>query len=215
MSISTADIAKLRSQTGAGMLDCKKALDESNGDMEKALDWLRKRGIAKAAKRADKVTAEGAVASYIHGGGKVGVLVEVNCETDFVAKNENFQDIVNGITLHIAASAPKYLSRNEVPAEAVEKEKDIYREQMKNEGKPADIIEKIIDGKLDKFYSEMCLLEQPFIKDEDLTIEEMLIKKTGEIGEKISIRRFARYELGEGIEKSSKNFAEEVEEQIS
>jgi len=197
------------------MLDCKKALDESNGDMEKALDWLRKRGIAKAAKRADKVTAEGAVASYIHGGGKVGVLVEVNCETDFVAKNENFQDIVNGITLHIAASAPKYLSRNEVPAEAVEKEKDIYREQMKNEGKPADIIEKIIDGKLDKFYSEMCLLEQPFIKDEDLTIEEMLIKKTGEIGEKISIRRFARYELGEGIEKSSKNFAEEVEEQIS
>ncbi|NCO04603.1 MAG: translation elongation factor Ts [Candidatus Magasanikbacteria bacterium] len=213
--MSTADIAKLRSQTGAGMLDCKKALDESNGDMEKALDWLRKRGIAKAAKRADKVTAEGAVASYIHGGGKVGVLVEVNCETDFVAKNENFQDIVNGITLHIAASAPKYLSRNEVPAEAVEKEKDIYREQMKNEGKPADIIEKIIDGKLDKFYSEMCLLEQPFIKDEDLTIEEMLIKKTGEIGEKISIRRFARYELGEGIEKSSKNFAEEVEEQIS
>ena len=140
MSISTADIAKLRSQTGAGMLDCKKALDESNGDMEKALDWLRKRGIAKAAKRADKVTAEGAVASYIHGGGKVGVLVEVNCETDFVAKNENFQDIVNGITLHIAASAPKYLSRNEVPAEAVEKEKDIYREQMKNEGKPVKCV---------------------------------------------------------------------------
>ena len=214
MSISTADIAKLRSQTGAGMLDCKKALDESNGDMEKALDWLRKRGIAKAAKRADKVTAEGAVASYIHGGGKVGVLVEVNCETDFVAKNENFQDIVNGITLHIAASAPKYLSRNEVPAEAVEKEKDIYREQMKNEGKPADIIEKIVGGKLDKFYSEVCLMEQPFIKDEDKTIEKLLIEKTGEIGEKITVRRFARFELGEGIEKEKKDLAAEVEEQL-
>lgn len=208
-------IGQLRAQTGAGMLDCKKALDESGGDMEKAVEWLRKRGIAKAAKRAGKVAAEGAVVSYIHGAGKVGVLVEINSETDFVAKNDQFQSLANDIALHIAAAAPKFVSRDEVSAELVEKEKDVYRDQMKNEGKPADIIEKIIEGKLDKFYSDICLLEQGFIKDDSMTIQELLTKKTGEIGEKISIRRFARYELGEGIEKSTKNFAQEVEEQIS
>ena len=208
-------IGQLRAQTGAGMLDCKKALDESGGDMEKAVEWLRKRGIAKAAKRAGKVAAEGAVVSYIHGAGKVGVLVEINSETDFVAKNDQFQSLANDIALHIAAAAPKFVSRDEVSAELVEKEKDVYRDQMKNEGKPAEIIEKIIEGKLDKFYSDICLLEQGFIKDDSMTIQELLTKKTGEIGEKISIRRFARYELGEGIEKSTKNFAQEVEEQIS
>ena len=215
MSISTSNISTLRAQTGAGMLDCKRALDESNGDMEKAVEWLRKRGIAKAAKRAGKIAAEGTVASYIHAGGKVGVLVEVNSETDFVAKNDQFQDLVKDIALHIAAVSPKYVSRDEVPVELLEKEKDVYREQMKNEGKPSDIIEEIIEGKINKFYGEICLLEQPFIKDDQKTIEEILIAKTGEIGEKISVRRFARFELGEGIEKETKNFAQEVEEQIA
>ncbi|PIY93024.1 MAG: elongation factor Ts [Candidatus Magasanikbacteria bacterium CG_4_10_14_0_8_um_filter_42_12] len=214
MAITAQDIAKLRAQTGAGMLDCKKALDESNGDLEKALDWLRERGVAKAAKRAGKVAAEGTVASYIHGGGSVGVLVEVNCETDFVAKNEGFQSLVSDIALHIAASAPQYVTRDEVPADVLEREKAIYVEQMKNEGKPADIIEKIVGGKIDKFYSEICLMEQAFIKDEDKTIEKLLIEKTGEIGEKISVRRFARFELGEGIEKEKTDLASEVEEQL-
>ena len=215
MAITTADIAKLRAQTGAGMLNCKKALDESNGDMEKAIEYLRKKGIAKAAKRAGKIASEGTVASYIHGAGKVGVLVEVNSETDFVAKNEQFQELVRDISIHIAASAPIYVSTEEVPADLIEKEKDVYRELMKNEGKPADIIEKIIEGKIKKFFSEICLLEQPFIKDEELTIAELLVKKTGEIGEKITVRRFARYELGEGIEKEKVDFAEEVEAQLS
>lgn len=214
MAITAQDIAKLRAQTGAGMLDCKKALDETNGDFEKALDWLRERGVAKAAKRAGKVAAEGTVASYIHGAGKVGVLVEVNCETDFVAKNEGFQALVADIALHIAASAPQYVTREEVPADVADREKNVYVEQMKNEGKPADIIEKIVGGKMDKFYSEICLMEQAFIKDEDKTIEQFLVEKTGEIGEKISIRRFARYELGEGIEKEKANLAEEVEAQL-
>ncbi|OIO19748.1 MAG: elongation factor Ts [Candidatus Magasanikbacteria bacterium CG_4_9_14_0_2_um_filter_41_10] len=214
MAVTAQDIAKLRAQTGAGMLDCKKALDESSGDLEKALDWLRERGVAKAAKRAGKIAAEGTVASYIHGGGSVGVLVEVNCETDFVAKNEGFQSLVSDIALHIAAAAPQYVTRDEVPEDVLEREKAIYVEQMKNEGKPADIIEKIVGGKLDKFYSEVCLMEQPFIKDEDKTIEKLLIEKTGEIGEKITVRRFARFELGEGIEKEKKDLAAEVEEQL-
>lgn len=215
MSISAADISKLRSQTGAGMLDCKKALEETNGNFDAAVDLLRTKGIAKAAKRADKIAAEGAVASYIHGAGKVGVLVEVNCETDFVAKNEGFQNLVNEIALHIAAAAPKYVTRAEVPADVLEREKDVYREQMKNENKPADMIEKIIEGKLGKFYSEICLLEQPFIKDEDMTIEQLLTSKTAEIGEKLTIRRFARYELGEGIEKKEDNFVAEVAGQLA
>ena len=224
MSISAQDIATLRAQTGAGMLDCKKALDHvmevdpsasSEQAFEKALDWLRERGVAKAAKRAGKIAAEGVVASYIHGAGKVGVLVEVNSETDFVAKNDGFKDLVNDISLHIAAAAPQYVTRDEVPAERVEREKNVYVEQMKNEGKPVDIIEKIVGGKMDKFYSEICLMEQPFIKDEDMTIEQLLTQKTGEIGEKISVRRFARYELGEGIEKEKANLAAEVEEQLA
>ncbi|HBB38321.1 MAG TPA: elongation factor Ts [Candidatus Magasanikbacteria bacterium] len=214
MAITAQDIAKLRAQTGAGMLDCKKALDETNGDFEKALDWLRERGVAKAAKRAGKIAAEGTVASYIHGGGSVGVLVEVNSETDFVAKNDGFQALVNDIALHIAAAAPKYVTRDEVPADVLEREKAIYVEQMKNEGKPADIIEKIVGGKIDKFYSEICLMEQPFIKDEDKTIEQLLTEKTGEIGEKITVRRFARFELGEGITKEKSDLAADVEEQL-
>ena len=195
-------------------MDCKQALEENGGDMEKAADYLRKKGMAKAAKRSGKVAAEGAVASYIHAGGKVGVLVEVNCETDFVARTESFQAVVKDIAMHIAASAPKYISRSEVSAVELEKEKDVYREQLKNEGKPADMIEKIVEGKMGKYYSEVCLLEQAFIKDEEKTIETLLAEKVGEIGEKITIRRFARYELGEGIEKTATDFVSEVQSQL-
>ena len=210
MAISAKDVAALRAKTGAGMLDCNKMLEEANGDMDRAAELLRERGIAKAAKRADKVAAEGAVVSYIHGAGKVGVLVEINSETDFVAKNDSFQELANDIALHIAALAPKYLTRAEVSAEDLEKEKNIYRAQLENEGKPAEMIEKIVEGKMSKYYSEVCLMEQKFIKDEDQTIEQLMTQKTGEIGEKISIRRFARYELGEGIEKQKDDFVAEV-----
>ncbi len=214
MTINASDVAKLRAQTGAGMLDCKSALEETNGDMEKAVDLLRKKGIAKAAKRAGKIASEGIVASYIHAGGKMGVLVEVNSETDFVAKNDLFKSLVDDVAMHIAAAAPKYISREEVPAEELANEKSVHRAQLEEEGKPAEMIEKIIEGKMNKYYSEVCLLEQPFIKDEDKTIEKFLAEKIGEIGEKITIRRFARYELGEGIEKKKQSFAEEVEEQL-
>ncbi len=214
MSITASDIAKLRAQTGAGMMDCKQALEECGGDAEKAVEWLRKKGITKAAKRAGKVAAEGVVASYIHGGGKVGVLVEVNCETDFVAKTDAFKALVGDIALHIAAVNPRYVSRSEVPGALVEKEKNVHREQLLTEKKPAEMIEKIVEGKMGRFYSEICLLEQPFIKDEDKTIEQLLTEKTGETGEKITVRRFARFELGEGIEKQASDFAAEVAEQL-
>lgn len=212
--ITSSDIAALRAKTGAGMMDCKLALEEAGGDIERAIDLLRKKGILKAAKRADKIAAEGLVHSYIHAGGRIGVLVEVNCETDFVAKTEDFKALSNDIAMHIAAANPKYLSRDEVSAEDLEREKSIYREQMKDGGKPAEMVEKIIAGKMGKYYSEVCLLEQPFIKDETVIIEKMLQAKTGEIGEKVTVRRFARFELGEGIEKKTKDFAEEVEEQL-
>lgn len=220
--ITAQDIAKLRAQTGAGMMACKNALEEAGGDasltsvqvFEKAVDILRKQGAAKAAKRADKIAAEGIVASYIHGGGTVGVLVEVNCETDFVSKNDGFRALVNDIALHIAAMNPKYVSREEVAADVLEREKSIHRDQLVAQGKPAEMIEKILEGKMDKFYSEICLLEQAFVKDEDKTIQQLLTEKTVEIGEKLSVRRFARYEVGEGIEKVEKDFAAEVEEQL-
>ena len=215
MPVSASDVANLRNKTGAGMLDCKKALDETNGDMEKAIDYLRERGIAKAAKRADKLASEGIVASYIHGAGKIGVLVEVNSETDFVAKNDSFKALVNDITMHIAAAAPKYLSRADVLVADLEREKSVYREQLQQEGKPAEMIEKIVEGKLNKYYSEVCLLDQAFIKDEEKTIAQLLITKTGEIGEKITIRRFVRYEMGEGLEKKVSNLAADVAEQLS
>jgi len=223
MTINVNDIAKLRAQTGAGMMDCKQALEECAGDgstsspqvMAKATDWLRKKGIMKAAKRADKVAAEGMVSSYIHGAGKIGVLLEVNCETDFVAKTDAFKILVNDIAMHIAAAAPKYLSRAAVPGELIEREKQVYRDQLAAEKKPAEMIEKIIAGKLGRFYSEICLLEQPFIKDEDKTVEQLLAEKTSEIGEKILVRRFARYVLGEGVEKQQSNFVEEVMEQVA
>lgn len=212
--MSLQDISKLREVTGAGMMDCKKALDEVGGSFDAAVDLLRKKGIAKAAKRADKVAAEGIVVSYIHGAGKIGVLAEINCETDFVAKNDGFLALANDIAMHIAAAAPQYVSRDQVSAEALEKEKDVYREQLKNEGKPAEMIEKILEGKMNKFYAEICLLEQSFIKDEDKTVEQLLTEKTAEIGEKITVRRFSRFVVGEGIEKKQVDYAAEVQEQL-
>lgn len=214
MTITAQDIAKLRAQTGAGMLDCKKALEESNGDSEKAIDWLRTKGAAKAAKRADKIAAEGKIFAYIHGG-RVGVMLELNSETDFVAKNDKFLGLGNDIAMHIAAMNPKYLSREEVTVADLDREKEIYREQLKAEGKPAEMIEKILEGKMNKYYSENCLLEQAFIKNEDKKIENLLTEISGEIGEKISLRRFSRFEVGEGIVKKQSNFAEEVQEQLA
>lgn len=214
MTITAQDIAKLRAQTGAGMLDCKKALEENNADFDKAIDWLRKKGAAKAAKRADKIAAEGKIFTYVHGG-RVGVMLELNSETDFVAKNEKFLSIGNDIAMHTAAMNPKYLSREEVTTEDLNREKEIYREQLKNEGKPAEMIEKILEGKMNKYYSENCLLEQAFIKDEDKKIEDLLTQISGEIGEKIILRRFVRFEVGEGIEKKQTNFVDEVNEQLA
>jgi elongation factor Ts len=214
MAITASDIAKLRAQTGAGILDCKKALEESNGNFEAAVDWLRKKGAAKAAKRADKVAAEGKIFTYIHGAGKIGVMLELNSETDFVAGNEKFIELGQSIALHIAASNPKYLTREEVSAEDLARESAVYRDQLIAEGKPADMIEKILVGKMGKYYSEVCLLEQSFIKDEEKTIEQLLTAATGEIGEKINLRRFARFEVGEGIEKKKTDFISEVQEQM-
>lgn len=215
MSISASEIAKLRAQTGAGMMDCKNALEESNGDFEKAIDWLRTRGAAKAAKRSGKIAAEGKIFTYLHGAGKIGVMLELNSETDFVAKNENFLNLGNDIAMHIAAMNPKYLSRDEVSQADMDREKEIYRAQLLAEGKPAEMIEKILEGKMGKFYSEVCLLNQAFIKDEDKTIEQLLTATSGSIGEKITLRRFARFELGEGIEKKVTDFVAEVNEQLA
>jgi elongation factor Ts len=188
-------VKQLRDKTNAGMMDCKKALLESDGDLNKAEDILRKKGIASASKKASRTAREGVVASYIHLRGKVGVLVEINCETDFVAKNENFRDFVKDITLHIAAAHPLYVSRDQVPIEIIEREREIYRAQVT--GKPANIVEKIVEGKIDKYFSSVCLLDQAFIKNPDQTIKDLVSLKIAEMGENIVIRRFARYAVGE------------------
>ena len=192
---SAKEIAELRGKTGAGMLDCKKALDECSGDMEKAIDWLRKTGAAKAAKRADKIAAEGMVTSYIHAGGRIGVLVEVNCETDFVAKNDDFKMLVSDIAMHIAASAPKFVSREEVTTELMDREREVYRDQLKNEGKPEEMKAKILEGKLNSYFSEKILLEQKFIKNQDTTIASMLDGAVQKFGEKTEITRFVRFAI--------------------
>lgn len=211
----TAEMVKqLRERTGAGMMDCKKALTESNGDVDKAIEILREKGLSAAAKKAGRTAAEGLVDSYIHGDGRIGVLVEVNIETDFAAKNEEFKEFVKDIAMQIAASKPEYISRDEVPAEAIEKEKEILKAQALNEGKPEKIIEKMVEGRIEKFYKEICLLDQPWIKDPDKTIKQLLMEKVAAIGENINIRRFARFERGEGIEKKGENFADEVMKQI-
>ncbi len=195
------DVVKLRTSTGAGMMDCKKALEESNGDFDKAVIWLREKGIAAAAKKADRIAGEGAVGSYIHMGGKIGVLVEINCETDFVARSEQFQTLLKDIAMQIAAANPKYVTIEEVPANEVEQEKEILTQQSLNEGKPANVVEKMVEGRIHKFYKEICLLEQDFVKDPSKTVKEVVNEAVLAIGEKINIRRFARYEMGEGLEK--------------
>src|SRR5437667_8236630 len=197
MQIDPKTVKELRDRTNAGMMDCKRALTEANGDLAKAEVILRTKGIASASKKASRVTKEGIVASYIHLQGKVGVLVEVNCETDFVAKNENFRIFVKDITLHIAAAHPLYVSRDEVPIKTVEAERAIYEAQVK--GKPANVVAKIVDGKLDKFYSTVCLMEQGFIKNPDQTVKELVATKIAELGENIVIRRFTRYLVGEPL----------------
>lgn len=214
MAITPDMVKNLREKTGAGMMDCKKALTETNGNEEQAIEFLRKAGLASAKKREGRIAAEGAVGAYIHMGGKIGVLVEVNCETDFVARTESFQQFVKDVAMHICASEPRYVSKAEVPAEVVEKEREIALGQAtadpKNANKPANIIEKMVEGRLEKFFSESVLLEQPFVKDQAITVGELVTKLTAETGEKVSIRRFTRYKMGEGLEKRSEDFAAEV-----
>ena len=215
MAFTVKDITTLREQTGAGMLDCKNALTECDGDMNKAADWLREKGIAKAAKKASRIAAEGSVFLYNHMNGKIGVMLELNCETDFVAKNEDFKALGHDLCLHIAANAPKYVGRSEVDASELEKEREILKAQIINEGKPEAMADKIVDGKIGKFYKEICLLEQPFVKNPDITVEQLINDSVVKIGEKISIRRFARFVMGEGLEKRNDNLAEEVDKQIN
>jgi len=195
--VTTEMIKDLREKTGCGMMDCKKALNENNGDFEKAIDFLRKKGMAAAAKRADRVAAQGVVESYIHNGNKIGVLVEVNSESDFVARNEDFNKFVKDIAMQIAASAPLYITKEEVPQEALDKEKEVLEAQAKESGKPAQALAKIVEGRISKFYEEICLLEQPFIRDPKVTIKDLLASLVAKIGENIVIRRFTRYQLGE------------------
>ena len=211
MAEITAQMVKeLRERTGAGMMDCKNALNETKGDMESAVDTLRKKGLAAAAKKAGRITAEGAVASYIHAGGKIGVLVEINCETDFVARTDQFQELVRDIAMHIAAAEPRVVRREEVTSDLLDRERAIFRDQALASGKPENVVEKIVTGKIEKYYSEFVLLEQPFVKNPDQTVAQLIAEKVGKIGENIQVRRFTRYKLGEGIEKRQDDFAAEV-----
>jgi len=212
----TAEMVKeLRERTGAGMMDCKKALQEKDGDMEKAIEYLREKGLAAAAKKAGRIAAEGTVEAYIHGQGRIGVLVEINCETDFVAKTPAFKELAKDIAMQIAASKPEYVAKEDVPQEIVEKEKEILKKQALNEGKPESVVNRMVEGRIEKYYKEACLMEQPFIKDTDITVTQLITASVAKIGENIKIRRFSRFELGEGIEKKQCNFVDEVMAQIS
>lgn len=208
--ITSAMVKELRERSGAGMMDCKKALTETNGDIDKAVDFLREKGLAAAAKKASRVAAEGVVEAYIHAGGKIGVLLELNCETDFVAKTEDFKALARDIAMQIAANNPLCICKEEVPAEKVQHERDVLRAQALNEGKPEKIVDKMVEGRIEKYYKEVCLLEQPFIKDGDKTVKELITATIAKIGENINIRRFSRFQLGEGIEKKESDFAAEV-----
>ncbi|MEP7009086.1 MAG: translation elongation factor Ts [Acidobacteriota bacterium] len=210
MEITAQMVKELRERSGAGMMDCKAALVETKGDIETAVDTLRKKGLAAADKKAGRVAAEGAVGSYIHAGGKLGVLVEVNCETDFVARTDQFQELVRDIAMHIAAAEPRFVRREEVTSDVLDRERAIYREQTIAAGKPEKMLDKIVDGKVEKFYSEAVLLEQPYVKNPDQTVGELVVEKIAKIGENIQIRRFSRFRLGEGIEKKKEDFAAEV-----
>lgn len=202
MEISASSVKELREKTGAGVLDCRKALAESAGDLEKAVDYLRQKGLASAAKKMGRAAGEGQVGAYIHAGGKIGVLVEVNCETDFVARTAEFQGLLKDITLQIAAANPRYIRPEDVSAEELEREKQIYRRQALDAGKPEKVVEKIVEGKVERFYSEVCLLEQAFIKDPDRKVQDLVRESIARLGENIQVRRFARYHLGEGVDKS-------------
>lgn len=199
MPISPALVKELRDKTGCGMMDCKKALEESKGDITGAIDVLRKKGLADLAKRAGRAAKEGVIEAYIHGGGKIGVLVEINCETDFVARNEDFRQFAHDVAMQIAAASPMFVSRDDVPADLIEAEKDIYRAQALQEGKAENVLDKIVDGRLEKFFHTVCLLEQSFIKDQEKTIQDHMGTLVGKIGENISVRRFARYKVGEEL----------------
>ena len=214
MAITAEQVKELRDRTGAGIMDCKKILTEAEGNMDKAIELLKQKGMAKAAKKAGRIAAEGLVESYIHNG-KYGSLVEVNSETDFVATNDEFKQFVKDIAMHVAAAAPQYVKREDVPASVVEAEKKAQMQKAIEEGKPEAIAEKIVEGRMNKFYSEICLLDQPFVKDPDKTVGQLLTELIAKIGENIVIRRFVRYERGEGIEKKEENFAEEVMKQVN
>jgi elongation factor Ts len=200
VNISAAQVKELREKTGAPMMDCKQALTEAKGDFDQAIVLLRKKGVSVAAKKATRVTSEGSVAQYIHAGGKIGVLVEVNCESDFVARTDDFKELVHDIAMHIAASDPKFIRKEDVTPEAFEREKDIYRAQAAATGKPPQVVEKIVEGKMGKFYEEVCLYQQPFIKDQTLTILQLITTKIGKLGENISVKRFARFKVGDAGE---------------
>ncbi len=215
MAVTASAVKELREKTGAGMLDCKKALTETNGDMAKAMEFLREQGLASAAKKAGRIAAEGVVESYIHGGGRIGVLVEVNCETDFVAKTDEFRALCRDVAMHIVASRPEYLRREDIPDEVVKRETEIFRQQTLNEGKPANIVERIVAGKVDKFLREQCLLDQPFVKDPAVTVAQFVSGKIAKMGENISIRRYVRFEMGEGLEKRADDFVSEVLSQVN
>jgi elongation factor Ts len=211
--ISANDVKNLRERTGAGMMDCKNALSEANGDVEKAIEILREKGLAAAVKKSGRIAAEGIVESYIHMGGRIGVLLEVNCETDFVAKTPEYKAFVHDIAMHIAAANPSYVSEDEVQEEDMERERAIFRAQALNEGKPAQIVDKMVEGRMAKFKKEICLLEQPFVKDPDKTIKQLVTDQISKIGENVSIRRFVRYEMGEGLQKRQDDFVSEVMKQ--
>ena len=201
MDVSASVVKELREKTGAGMMDCKKALTETAGDVQKAVDYLRQKGLAAATKKADRFAADGAVAAYVHAGGKLGALVEINCETDFVARTTEFQALLKDIAMQVAAANPRYVRREEIPEAELDKEKTIYRQQALESGKPEKIVDKIVEGKMERFYSEICLLEQSFIKDQDKKVSEIINDAIARLGENIQIRRFARYHLGEGVTK--------------
>ena len=201
MELNTTVVKEMREKTGAGFMDCKKALAETGGNLEKAVDYLRQKGLAAAAKKADRVAADGAVGAYVHPGGKIGVLVEINCQTDFVARTTEFQTLLKDMAMQIAAASPRYVKREEVPGDEIAKEREIYYRQALESGKPEKVIEKIVEGKMERFYSEVCLLEQAFIKDPDRKVSDIINDAITRMGEKIEVRRFARYHLGEGVQK--------------
>jgi elongation factor Ts len=214
MAITASDVKNLRERTGAGMMDCKKALEENSGDFDKSVDWLRQKGLSKAAKKAGRVASEGMVYSYIHGEGRIGVLIEVNSETDFAAKNDGFQQFTRDVAMHIAAMNPLYVSSAEIPKEDIDRERSVLRAKAIEEGKKADFVDKIVDGQINKWMSEVCLLDQKFVKNPDVTITQLLTNLVATIGENIVVRRFIRFELGEGIAKETKDFATEVAETL-